>query len=106
MRTAPRSRPATSKDKAEFATGLMIGKYHSYCMMLLDTCCLGMGGITDGICHLKSFFSIIVDSICMFKALCRLAGATEEQMASQMRKEQYKQELLEQIAEQQRNKIR
>ncbi|XP_070784596.1 centrosome and spindle pole-associated protein 1 [Enoplosus armatus] len=57
MRTAARSRPATSKDKAEFATGLMI-------------------------------------------------GVTEEQAASQMRKEQYKQELLEQIAEQQRNKIK
>ncbi|XP_033495349.1 centrosome and spindle pole-associated protein 1 [Epinephelus lanceolatus] len=57
MRTAARSRPATSKDKAEFATGLLI-------------------------------------------------GATEEQTASQMRKEQYKQELLQQIAEQQKNKIR
>ncbi|XP_042366848.1 centrosome and spindle pole-associated protein 1 [Plectropomus leopardus] len=57
MRTATRSRPATSKDKAEFATGLMI-------------------------------------------------GATEEQTASQMRKEQYKQELLKQIAEQRGNKIR
>ncbi|XP_070709443.1 centrosome and spindle pole-associated protein 1 [Pempheris klunzingeri] len=57
MKTAARSRPATSKDKAEFTTGLMI-------------------------------------------------GATEEQTASQMRKEQYKEELLKQIAEQQRNKIR
>ncbi|XP_067434660.1 centrosome and spindle pole associated protein 1 isoform X1 [Thunnus thynnus] len=57
MTTATRSRPATSKDKAKFATGLMI-------------------------------------------------GATEEQMASQLRKEQYKQELLKQIAEQQRNKKR
>ncbi|XP_068588339.1 centrosome and spindle pole-associated protein 1-like isoform X2 [Cebidichthys violaceus] len=57
MRTAARSRPATSKDIAEFATGLMI-------------------------------------------------GAVEDQTASQMRKEQYKQELLKQIAEQQRNKIR
>lgn len=35
------------------------------------------------------------------------AGATgEEQAASQMRKEQYKQELLKQIAEEQMNKIR
>ncbi|XP_039983478.1 centrosome and spindle pole-associated protein 1 [Xiphias gladius] len=57
MRMAARSRPATSKDKAEFATGLII-------------------------------------------------GTTEEQTVSQMRKEQYKQELLKQIAEQQRNKIR
>ncbi|XP_044031547.1 centrosome and spindle pole-associated protein 1 isoform X2 [Siniperca chuatsi] len=57
MRTAARSRPATNKDKAEFATGLMI-------------------------------------------------GATEELTVSQMRKEQYKQELLKQIAIQQRNKIR
>ncbi|XP_035509088.1 centrosome and spindle pole-associated protein 1 [Morone saxatilis] len=56
MRKAARSGPATSKDKAEFATGLMI-------------------------------------------------GANEEQAASQLRKEQYKQELLKQIAEQQRNKI-
>ncbi|XP_075937023.1 centrosome and spindle pole-associated protein 1 isoform X2 [Anarhichas minor] len=57
MRTAARSRPATSKDIAEFATGLMI-------------------------------------------------GAVEDQTASQMRKEQYKQELLKQIAEKQRNKLR
>ncbi|KAI3355250.1 hypothetical protein L3Q82_018103 [Scortum barcoo] len=57
MRTTARSRPATSKHKAEFATGLMI-------------------------------------------------GTTEEQTDSQMRKERYKQELLKQIAEQQRNKIR
>ncbi|KAM6971588.1 centrosome and spindle pole-associated protein 1 [Tautogolabrus adspersus] len=57
MRTAARSRPATNQDKAEFATGLMI-------------------------------------------------GATEEQSVSQLRKEQYKQELLKQIAEQRRNKIR
>ncbi|XP_078137408.1 centrosome and spindle pole-associated protein 1 [Sander vitreus] len=57
MMMAARSRPATSKDKAEFATGLMI-------------------------------------------------GAIEEQGASQMRKEKYKQELLKQIAEQKRNKIR
>ncbi|KAM6908109.1 centrosome and spindle pole-associated protein 1 [Lycodopsis pacificus] len=57
MRTAARSRPATSKDIAQFATGLMI-------------------------------------------------GAVEDQTASQMRKEQYKQELLKQIAEKQRNKIR
>ncbi|XP_065804861.1 centrosome and spindle pole-associated protein 1 isoform X1 [Labrus bergylta] len=57
MRTAARSRPAISQDKAEFATGLII-------------------------------------------------GATEEQTVSQLRKEQYKQELLKQIAEQRRNKIR
>ncbi|XP_050922574.1 centrosome and spindle pole-associated protein 1 isoform X1 [Lates calcarifer] len=57
MRMAARSRSATSKNKAEFATGLLI-------------------------------------------------GATEEQMASQLRKERYKQELLKQIAEQQRNKMR
>uniref|UniRef100_UPI0037E9B43B centrosome and spindle pole associated protein 1 n=1 Tax=Semicossyphus pulcher TaxID=241346 RepID=UPI0037E9B43B len=57
MRTAARSRPATSRDEAEFATGLMIGR-------------------------------------------------AEEQTASQLRKEQYKQELLQQIAERQRNKIR
>nr|XP_046227260.1 centrosome and spindle pole-associated protein 1 isoform X2 [Scatophagus argus] len=57
MKMAARSRPATSKDKTEFATGLII-------------------------------------------------GAKEESTASQMRKEQYKQELLKQIAEQQRNKIR
>ncbi|KAE8279906.1 Centrosome and spindle pole associated protein 1 [Larimichthys crocea] len=57
MKTAARSRPATSKDKAEFATGLLI-------------------------------------------------GATEEQTASHLRKEQYKQELLKQIAEQQENKMR
>ncbi|XP_040922248.1 centrosome and spindle pole-associated protein 1 [Toxotes jaculatrix] len=56
-RMAARSRPATSKNKAEFSTGLLI-------------------------------------------------GATEEQAASQMRKELYKQELLKQIAEQQINKIR
>lgn len=30
MKRTARSRPATSKDKAEFATGLMIGKYCSY----------------------------------------------------------------------------
>lgn len=36
MRTAARPRPATSENKAEFATGLMIGKYHCYCKMLLD----------------------------------------------------------------------
>ncbi|KAM9337207.1 centrosome and spindle pole-associated protein 1 [Symphorus nematophorus] len=35
-----------------------------------------------------------------------MIGATEEQTTSQMRKERYKQELLKQIAEQQRNKIR
>ncbi|XP_068438170.1 centrosome and spindle pole-associated protein 1 isoform X4 [Clinocottus analis] len=35
-----------------------------------------------------------------------MIGAAEEQTASQMKKEKYKQELLEQIAEQQRNKIR
>ncbi|XP_017261942.1 centrosome and spindle pole-associated protein 1 isoform X2 [Kryptolebias marmoratus] len=57
MRTAARSPAATCKDKAESATGLMI-------------------------------------------------GATEEQTITQMRKEQYKQELLRQIAEQQRNKIK
>ncbi|CAJ1082220.1 centrosome and spindle pole-associated protein 1 isoform X1 [Xyrichtys novacula] len=57
MRAAARSRPATSWDKAEHATGLII-------------------------------------------------GAAEEQTASQLRKEQYKQELLKQIAEQQRNKTR
>ncbi|CAK6972358.1 centrosome and spindle pole-associated protein 1 [Scomber scombrus] len=33
-----------------------------------------------------------------------MIGSTEEQMASQMRKERYRQELLKQIAEQQRNK--
>lgn len=33
MRTATTSRPATSKDKAKFATGLMIGEYLSYCIM-------------------------------------------------------------------------
>lgn len=42
----------------------------------------------------------------MFMVLYCHVGATEEQMASQMRKEQYKQELLKQIAEQQRNKMR
>ncbi|XP_041817863.1 centrosome and spindle pole associated protein 1 [Chelmon rostratus] len=57
MRTAARSKPVTSKDEAEFTTGLKI-------------------------------------------------GAAEEQTASQMRKEQYKQELLKQISEQQRNRIR
>ncbi|XP_034562108.1 centrosome and spindle pole-associated protein 1 isoform X2 [Notolabrus celidotus] len=57
MRAAARSRPATSRDNAEFATGLMI-------------------------------------------------GVTEERTASQLRKEQYKQELLKQIAEQQKNKKR
>uniref|UniRef100_A0AAQ6IQL2 Centrosome and spindle pole-associated protein 1 C-terminal domain-containing protein n=2 Tax=Anabas testudineus TaxID=64144 RepID=A0AAQ6IQL2_ANATE len=57
MRATTRSRPATSKDKAEFATGLLIGR-------------------------------------------------TEEQTVSQMRKEMYKQELLKQIAEQRKNKIR
>nr|XP_020455583.1 centrosome and spindle pole-associated protein 1 isoform X2 [Monopterus albus] len=35
-----------------------------------------------------------------------MIGAIEEQTASQIRKEQYKQELLKQIAEQQRNKMR
>lgn len=34
------------------------------------------------------------------------AGATEEQTAIRMRKEQYMQELQKQIAEQQRNKMR
>ncbi|XP_069007777.1 centrosome and spindle pole-associated protein 1 [Embiotoca jacksoni] len=57
MRTASRSTPAISKDKAEFATGLMIGR-------------------------------------------------TEEHTVTQMRKERYKQELLGQIAEQQRNKMK
>ncbi|KAM9839695.1 centrosome and spindle pole-associated protein 1 [Aulostomus maculatus] len=57
MKTAARSRPATSKDEAMFATGLLI-------------------------------------------------GSTEEQEASQMRKERYKQELLKQIAEQRRNKMK
>ncbi|XP_038583643.1 centrosome and spindle pole-associated protein 1 [Micropterus salmoides] len=61
MRTAAKSRPATSKDKTEFATGLMIASQ---------------------------------------------VTVREERAASQMRKEQYKQELLKQIAEQQRNKIR
>ncbi|XP_047185940.1 centrosome and spindle pole-associated protein 1 isoform X2 [Scophthalmus maximus] len=58
--TSPAARPIhpTSRDKAEFATGLLIG------------------------------------------------ATGEEQAASQMRKEQYKQELLKQIAEEQRNKIR
>lgn len=42
----------------------------------------------------------------MFMALCYHAGTTEDKTASQMRKEQYRQELLKQIAEQQRNKIR
>lgn len=42
----------------------------------------------------------------MLMALCCHAGAIEEQGASQMRKEKYKQELLKQIAEQKRNKIR
>ncbi|XP_026147552.1 centrosome and spindle pole-associated protein 1 isoform X3 [Mastacembelus armatus] len=54
---ATKSRPTTGKNKAEFATGLII-------------------------------------------------GAAEEQKVSQMKKEQYKQELLKQIEEQQRNKIR
>ncbi|XP_036934487.1 centrosome and spindle pole-associated protein 1 isoform X2 [Acanthopagrus latus] len=57
MRTAARPRPATSENKAEFATGLMI-------------------------------------------------GAAEERTASQIRKEQYRRELLKQIAEQQINKMR
>ncbi|XP_071341370.1 centrosome and spindle pole-associated protein 1 [Trachinotus anak] len=57
MRMAARSRPASSKNKAESATGLLI-------------------------------------------------GATEEQTASRLRKEQYMQELREQIAEQRRNKMR
>ncbi|XP_030253670.1 centrosome and spindle pole-associated protein 1 isoform X2 [Sparus aurata] len=57
MRTAVRPRPATSENKAEFATGLMI-------------------------------------------------GAAEERTASQTRKEQYRSELLKQIAEQQINKMR
>ncbi|KAF0028121.1 hypothetical protein F2P81_019208 [Scophthalmus maximus] len=57
--TSPAARPIhpTSRDKAEFATGLLIG------------------------------------------------ATGEEQAASQMRKEQYKQELLKQIAEEQMNKI-
>ncbi|XP_078147664.1 centrosome and spindle pole-associated protein 1 [Centroberyx gerrardi] len=57
MRTAERSRSAANKDKAEFATGLMI-------------------------------------------------GAVEGNAASQMRKERYRQELLEQMAEQQRNRTK
>ncbi|CAB1427586.1 unnamed protein product [Pleuronectes platessa] len=56
-RRSARSGPVTNKDKAEFATGLLI-------------------------------------------------GATEEKGASQKRKEQYKQELLKQIAEKKRNKFR
>ncbi|XP_062236002.1 centrosome and spindle pole-associated protein 1 [Platichthys flesus] len=56
-RRSARYGPVTSKDEAEFATGLLI-------------------------------------------------GATEEKGASQMRKEQYKQELLKQIAEKKRNKFR
>ncbi|KAM4605914.1 centrosome and spindle pole-associated protein 1 [Polymixia lowei] len=55
MRTTERSRSAASKDKAEFATGLLI-------------------------------------------------GTVEGNAASQMRKDRYRQELLEQMAEQQRNK--
>ncbi|XP_029935426.1 centrosome and spindle pole-associated protein 1, partial [Myripristis murdjan] len=57
MKIAERPRFAAHKDKAEFATGLII-------------------------------------------------GAEEGKLASQMRKERYRQELLEQIAEQQRNKMR
>ncbi|XP_047200577.1 centrosome and spindle pole-associated protein 1 isoform X3 [Hippoglossus stenolepis] len=57
MRRAARYGPVTNKDKAEFATGLLI-------------------------------------------------GAPEEKGASQRRKEQYKQELLKQIAEKKRNKFR
>lgn len=96
MRTAARSRSATGKDRAEFASGLMIGKDHSVVTV----------GILDGVYYLKSFFCIIVYRTRMFMALCYYAGATEEQAASKMKKEQYRQELLKQIAEQQRNKIR
>lgn len=36
MRTATRSRPATSKDEAKFATGLMIGECFSYCIIYIE----------------------------------------------------------------------
>lgn len=35
-RAAARSRPATSKERTAFATGLIIGKDHSHCMMPSD----------------------------------------------------------------------
>lgn len=102
MRAAARSRPASSKEGTAFATGLIIGKEHSHCMILSDTYWLvGYIFFSDGDSHFKSF-----SSITPLMALCYHTGATEEQTASQMKKEQYRQELLTQIAEQQRNKIK
>lgn len=99
MRMAARSRSATGKDRAEFATGLMIGKYQPYCMMHLRT-----HGIFDEVYHRKSVFCIILYITRVFTALYYFVGATEDQAAFQMKKDKYKQELLNQIAEQQRRK--
>lgn len=84
MRTAARPRRASIENRAEFTTGLMIGNDHSSCMMHLDK----------------------LPWLLCYKPLGCHAGTAEEQAASRMRKEQYRQELLTQIAEQQRNKMR
>lgn len=94
VRTAARSRSGT--DRVEFATGLMIGKDHSYCNGHIDLWdCLK----TWSQHHTGAKFSMPV-------ALCYDAGTAEEQAASHIKKEQYRQELLKQIGEQQRNKIK
>lgn len=41
---------------------------------------------------------------CVFMVLCYFVGAAEDQAASRMKKEKYKQDLLKQIVEQQRRK--
>lgn len=88
MKMAPRS--AVRKDKADFSTGLLIGKKHSY--------------YTDNKCNLS--IKVIFQNLSSILMTLRLdAGITEEQETTQMRKEQYRQELLRQIAEKQRKKM-
>uniref|UniRef100_A0A096MB74 Centrosome and spindle pole associated protein 1a n=1 Tax=Poecilia formosa TaxID=48698 RepID=A0A096MB74_POEFO len=78
LKTTAKSTPTANQDEKELATGLMIGKVH--CWTSVDGC------VADG-------SSVVVN-----------AGAVEDWSVVQMKKEQYKQELLRQMAEQQKNK--
>lgn len=78
---------AVINDRAEFATGLLIGKDLEYI-------------------HTKEIPDRIEDLGCEPQCWVCRAGSAEEQSSTQLRKEQYKQELLKQMEEEQRNRMR
>lgn len=68
MRTAVRAGPTPSKDKAMFATGLMIGKYLSYCIMCSFAYRIMF---PDGCGHFESIFEQTGDFIYAGLSSCR-----------------------------------